>query len=67
MLNKNAGHEAPQAVLEQICKNCANSESTMFSDLIRCKRDKSSVARAADGSCIFFKEKEETNDFYKKR
>ncbi len=58
MLNKNVGHEAPQAVLEQICKNCVNSEATMFPDLIRCKRDKSSVTRRADGNCIFFKEKE---------
>lgn len=58
MLNENTEYAAPQSDLEQICKNCANSESTMFSDLIRCKRDKSSVTRRADGNCIFFKEKE---------
>ncbi len=58
MLNKNTGYETPQGDLEQICKNCANSEATMFPDLIRCKRDKSSVTRRADGSCIFYEEKE---------
>lgn len=58
MLNENTGHAAPQAGLDEICRNCASSESTMFPDLIRCKRDKSSVTRCADGTCIFFEEKE---------
>ncbi len=62
MLNENLSHEVPQAGLEQICKNCTSSEATMFPDLIRCKRDKSSVTRAADGSCIFYEEKEKLNE-----
>ncbi len=59
MLNKNTAHTAPQADLEQICKNCVSSENTMFPDLIRCKRDKSSVTRCANGFCILFEMKEE--------
>lgn len=62
MLNQNTGHTTPQADLKRICKNCANSEPTIFPDLIRCKRDKSSVTRRADGGCIFYEEKEKLNE-----
>ncbi len=59
MLNKNTGHTASQASLKQMCKNCTFVQTTIFPDLIRCKCDKSSVTRRADGFCILFKEKEE--------
>ena len=59
MLNENTEHTASQAILTRICKNCVNSETTLFPDLIRCKRDKSSVTRRADGNCALFEEKEE--------
>ncbi|MCM1339992.1 MAG: hypothetical protein NC191_10010 [Muribaculaceae bacterium] len=57
MLNKNTEHTAPQTVLDRICKNCVNSESTIFPDLIRCKRDKSSVTRCAGGTCALFEKR----------